>query len=77
VYASPKDALVHLLEAKEDLNKITRTSPGILKLKNGIKYFQVEVTSSNGAQYGIAAYDEEAEELFSIAQSASKLLITA
>ena len=77
MYASAKDALTKLLESKEELNRITRTSSGIIRLRNGVKYFEVEVTSFNGAQYGIAAYNEEAEELYSIARSATELLITA
>jgi hypothetical protein len=51
---------------------------GIIRLKNGVKYFQVEVTSVDGAQYGISAYNEEAEELYRVARSAARpLLLTA
>jgi hypothetical protein len=78
VYASARDALITLLESSEGLNKITKSSPGIIRLKNGIKYFQVEVTSEDGVQYGISAYNEEAEELCRAARSAeTELIITA
>jgi hypothetical protein len=32
--------------------------------KNGIQYFFVEVTCSDGTQYGLQAYGEEANELY-------------
>lgn len=71
MYASAKDALIQLLESSAGLNRITKSTPGIVRLKNGIKYFQVEVTSEDGAQYGISAYDDEAEELCRVAKLAS------
>jgi hypothetical protein len=69
MFASAKDALLHLVEAKERQNRITNTSPGILWLSSGPKYYQMEVTTEDGTQQEISAYDEEAEELFNVAKS--------
>jgi hypothetical protein len=33
-------------------------------MKNGMEYFFVEVTCSDGTQYGLQAYGEEASELY-------------
>lgn len=66
--SSPADALQRLLEGEVDRGcRITNMSRGITHLNNGIKYFAVEVTSETGVQYGIAAYDREAEELHRLA----------
>jgi len=77
VYASAKDALIQLLESSAGLNRITKTTPGIVRLKNGIKYFQVEVTAEDGAQYGISAYDDEAEDLCRVARLSSNEIMIA
>lgn len=71
MFASAKDELLHLLEAKERQNRITSTWPGILWLSSGPKYYQVEVATEDGTQHEISAYDEEAEELFNVAKSAT------
>ena len=69
MYASPAKALADLLDGKVEESKcrITGTSLRVKSLKNGIKYFAVEVTSESGSQYGISAYDGEAEELYRLA----------
>lgn len=68
MFASPADALVGLLDGKVDpaACRITGMSKEVTYAANGIKYFAVEVTSEAGAQYGISAYDEEAEELYKV-----------
>jgi hypothetical protein len=33
-------------------------------MTNGLKYYSVEVTCSDGIQYGIQAYGDEAEDLY-------------
>jgi hypothetical protein len=33
-------------------------------MTNGLKYYFVEVTCSDGIQYGIQAYGDEAEDLY-------------
>jgi len=47
-----------------------------VRLANGIKYFAVEVTAEDGVQYGISAYDEEAEELYTLANAKSTSQVT-
>ena len=44
--------------------QITKTSKDILYMRNEIEYCFVEVTCSNGTQYGLQAYGEEAKELY-------------
>ena len=44
--------------------QITKTSKDISYMKNGIQYFFVEVTCSDGIQYGLQAYGEEANDLY-------------
>ena len=67
MYRSAADALVGLLGGREaEMTKHAwklKTTEHLLKMRNGIDYFFVEVTFSNGTQYGIHAYGEEAEEL--------------
>lgn len=43
---------------------ITKASNDVSDGKNGTEYYSVEVTCSNGTQYGIQAYGEEAIELY-------------
>lgn len=44
--------------------QITKTSKDILYMRNGIEYCFLEVTCSNGTQFGLQAYGEEAKELY-------------
>lgn len=69
VYRSAADALENLLSGRVEQSPctITKTAGRIIYLTNGIKYYEVEVTSEKGVQYGISAYDEEAEELCKVA----------
>ncbi len=59
------------IEALRDLqssNNITRISTSLTVLENGIEYSFVEVTCSDGIQYGLQAYGNEALELNKVAQ---------
>ena len=47
--------------------QITKMSNSISYLTNGLKYYCVEVTCSDGIQYGIQAYGEEAVDLYKVA----------
>ena len=79
MYRSPADALSRLLEDERGYTKlrITDMKQDIVRLANGIKYFAVEVTAEDGVQYGISAYDEEAEELYSLANARSTSQLSA
>lgn len=44
--------------------QITRISAPDVRLSNGIRYCFVEVTCDTGVQYGIEAFDEEADKLY-------------
>ena len=46
--------------------RITRSTEEIVTLANGFPYCFAEVTFDNGSQFGIAAYGEEAAELFKV-----------
>ena len=78
MYRSPADALSRLLEDERGYTglKITGMKQDIVLLANGIKYFAVEVTAEDGVQYGISAYDEEAEELYTLANAKSTSQVT-
>ena len=65
MYASAADALLGVLKGQRG-SRISSMSK-MARLTNGIKYFAVEVTGEDGAQYGISAYDNEAEELYEVA----------
>lgn len=67
--SAPGEALSKLLEGKgvEGKGRITSSSDGLRTMRNGIKYFAVEVSFEDGTQYGISAYGDEAIELFAIA----------
>ena len=43
--------------------RITRSPSDVSVLSNGLPYFYVEVTATNGSQFGIPAYGDEAIEL--------------
>jgi restriction endonuclease S subunit len=47
--------------------QITKMSNNISYLTNGLKYYCVEVTCSDGIQYGIQAYGEEPVDLYKVA----------
>ena len=47
--------------------QITKMSNNISYLTNGLKFYCVEVTCSDGIQYGIQAYGEEAVDLYKVA----------
>jgi hypothetical protein len=76
-YKSSIDALQQLLQLGTSEGKIsnkfnnnvvhcqiTKASKNISYAKNGIQYFFVEVTCSDGTQYGLQAYGEEANGLY-------------
>jgi hypothetical protein len=44
--------------------QITKTSKDVSYMKNGMEYFFIEVTCSDGTQYGLQAYGEEASKLY-------------
>lgn len=44
--------------------QITKTSKDVFYMRNGIEYYFIEVTCSDGTQYGLQAYGEEAKELY-------------
>ena len=58
------------IEALDDLltsNHVTDISTSLSHLTNGIEYSFVEVTCSDGSQYGLQAYGNEAIELNKLA----------
>lgn len=76
-YKSSTEALQQLLNlgtpdgkisAKSNSNavhcQITKASKNVVYAKNGMEYYSVEVTCSDGTQYGLQAYGEEANELY-------------
>jgi hypothetical protein len=63
-YGSSIDALRDLRSS----NNITKISTSLTVLENGIEYSFVEVTCSDGIQYGLQAYGNEAIELNKVAQ---------
>lgn len=67
--SGPAEALTKLLRGDgfEGKGRITSPSWGIKTLRNGIKYFSVEVSFEDGVQYGISAYDDEATDLYIVA----------
>jgi hypothetical protein len=66
----PKTGYGSSIEALDDLrnsNNITKISTSLVVLENGIEYSFVEVTCSDGMQYGLQAYGKEALELDRVA----------
>jgi hypothetical protein len=66
----PKTGYGSSIEALDDLrssNNITKISTSLVVLENGIEYSFVEVTCSDGVQYGLQAYGKEALELDRVA----------
>jgi len=63
VYDSSIGALHELLSSYQ----ITEISTSLSYLTNGIEYSFVEITCSNGIQYGLQAYGQEALELNRVA----------
>jgi hypothetical protein len=67
-------ALLRLSDGEEESNmgKITKFSTMIHTSREGLDYYFVEVTGSNGCRYLIQAYGEEAEGLQEETQSQNK-----
>ncbi|MGH9978438.1 MAG: hypothetical protein ACRD8Z_21800 [Nitrososphaeraceae archaeon] len=63
VYDSSIDALHDLLSSCQ----ITEISTSLSHLTNGIEYTFVEISCSDGIQYGLQAYGQEALELNRVA----------
>jgi hypothetical protein len=63
IYDSSIDALHDLLRSYQ----ITEISTSLSHLTNGIEYSFVEITCSDGIQYGVQAYGQEALELNRVA----------
>jgi hypothetical protein len=63
VYDSSIDAFHDLLSSCQ----ITEISTSLSHLTNGIEYSFVEITCSDGTQYGLQAYGQEALELNRVA----------
>ena len=53
-----------LMLCDRENGKITRYPKNLRKLDNGVKHYFVEVTCSDGIQYGLQAYGEEAISLY-------------
>ena len=53
--------------------RITKQSEDVLYTKNGMEYCFIEVTCSDGTQYGLHAYGEEAKELYRESHRAAAL----
>jgi hypothetical protein len=78
LYYNSIDALQQLLDSRYKIDKqdedrythnktscqISKISDKITCMTNGLKYYFVEVTCSDGIQYGIQAYGDEAEDLY-------------
>jgi hypothetical protein len=62
-YGSSLDALYDLQKSCQ----ITEITPSLSHLANGIDYSFVELTCSDGVQYGLQAYGNEALELNRVA----------
>ena len=52
-----------LMICNRENEKITRYPENLRKLNNGVEHYFVEVTCSDGIQYGLQAYGEEAISL--------------
>jgi hypothetical protein len=53
-----------LMLCDRENGKITRYRENLRKLDNGVEHYFVEVTCSDGIQYGLQAYGEEAISLY-------------
>ena len=53
-----------LMICNRENGKITRFPENLQKLNNGVEHYFVEVTCSDGIQYGLQAYGEEAISLY-------------
>lgn len=58
---------IHALHHLQTICQITEITPSLLHLANGIEYSFVEITCSDGTQYGLQAYGNEALELNRVA----------
>ncbi len=77
VYNSSTDALQQLLFLESHGGRITKSLETVSMLANGLPYYFVEVTCTDGSQYGIHAYGEEARELREEAmRTAGRIIVT-
>ncbi len=53
-----------LMLCNRENGKITQYPENLRKLDNGVEHYFVEVTCSDGIQYGLQAYGEEAISLY-------------
>lgn len=53
-----------LMLCNRENRKITQYPENLRKLDNGVKHYFVEVTCSDGIQYGLQAYGQEAISLY-------------
>lgn len=53
-----------LLLCRDRNGRITKSSPHLETMYNGLEYYVVEVTCDDGSQYGIQVYGEEAIALY-------------
>jgi hypothetical protein len=65
-YGSSVDALRSLLTSSSSCY-VTKVSANVSYLSNGIEYSSLEITCSDGIQYGLQAYGKEALELHKVA----------
>ncbi len=65
---------------KDGKGRITRWSPNVQSMNNGIEYYVVEVTCIDGIQYGIQAFGQEAitlhEETMKMIQENQEIVST-
>jgi hypothetical protein len=62
-YGSSIDAFYSVINSR----RIVGVSTSLSQLANGIQYSFVEITCSDGSQYGLQAYGKEAAELNRVA----------
>ena len=70
-YENSIDALQDLLESYQ----VTDISTSLSQLVNGVQHSFVEVTCSDGVQYGLQAYGNEALNLNRIARATNEIII--
>lgn len=76
VYRNSIDAFTHLVSKERDsvfrgMASVIQISAKMGYMQNGIRYCSVQVTFTNGEEYRIDAYGEEADELYSKAREKS------
>jgi hypothetical protein len=76
MYRSAVDALQDLIRTKSDGSKVScrvsRISRQNTRLINGIEYCSVQVSCTDGVQYGLEAYGQEALDLHREASQAKR-----